>query len=82
MVSPLEKEFLYYVEYQAHLLPDHRGKYLLIRDERLVGAFETERQAIKAGMEQFELGTFLIQKCEAGEESYTQTFHSRVLFDQ
>jgi hypothetical protein len=27
-----------------------------------------------------ELGTFLVEKCEAGKESYTQMYNSRVTF--
>jgi hypothetical protein len=81
MISPLEKEFRYFLEHQSDFLPEHEGKFLLIRDQRLVGTFETEAQAINAGIERFELGSFLVQRCERGEESYTQTFHSGVVFD-
>ena len=31
--------------------------------------------------EKHEMGTFLVQKCEPGTESYTQVFHSLVAFD-
>ena len=81
MASPLEREFEFYLEHQNRFLPEHEGKYLLIRDRQLVGAFETEIDALRKGVERFSLGTFLVQKCEAGEESYTETFHSRVVFE-
>ena len=82
MASPLEKEFVFYLENQSRLLPSYAGKYLLIRDESVLGAYPSEMDAIKAGAERFPLGTFLVQRCEAGEESYTQTFHSGVVFEQ
>ena len=82
MASPLEKEFLFYLENQSRLLPDYNGQYLLIRDKRVVGAFASEMDAIRAGAGKFPLGTFLVQKCEAGEGNYTQTFHSGVVFEQ
>jgi hypothetical protein len=82
MASPLEKEFLFYLENHSRLLSTYRGKYVLIRDERILGAFDSEMDAIKAGVDKFPLGTFLVQRCEPGEESYTQTFHSSVVFEQ
>ncbi len=40
--------------------------------------FDTEQQAYRAAMKAMEEGTFLIQHCILGPESYTQTFYSRV----
>jgi hypothetical protein len=46
----------------------------------VLGAFDTELEAIKETTKKHPLGTFLVQKCEAGKESYTQQYHSRVVF--
>jgi hypothetical protein len=79
MAKPLEKEFEFYLKHQAELVKKFNGKFLVIKGEKVVGAYDSEADAIKSGSQEFELGTFLVQKCEPGAESYTQTFHSRVV---
>lgn len=78
--SPLEKEFRYFLDHRAELLEKYRGKVVVIRDEKVIGSYNDELSAIDATKQKFEVGTFLVQKVEADEESYTQTFHSRVSF--
>ena len=46
-----------------------------------IGAYDDEAEAVRKTAEQHEIGTFLVQKCEPGTESYTQVFHSLVAFD-
>jgi hypothetical protein len=56
----------------------YTGKFLVIKDEKVIGAYDSEIDAIKEASKHHELGTFLVQKCEPGTDSYTQTLHSRV----
>lgn len=78
--SQLQKEFQYYLEHQDELVQEYNGKVLVIKDQQVVGVFDSELQAVKETCKKYALGTFLVQKCEPGRESYTQTFHSRVAF--
>jgi hypothetical protein len=71
----LEKEFSYFVKNQDGLLPLYNGKYLVIKEETVVGAFDTEIDAYLDSVAKYGLGAFLIQKCIPGKEAYTQTFH-------
>ncbi|MFA4918403.1 MAG: hypothetical protein WC581_04025 [Thermodesulfovibrionales bacterium] len=80
MPKVLEKEFKYYIEHQADFVEKYKGKYLVIKDEQIIGVFDSELEAIKQSSIDHEMGTFLVQKCEPGSESYTQTYHSRVVF--
>lgn len=80
MTNDLEKEFEYYLEHQAELVELYNGKYLVIKDSHVQGAYDSEMEAVDEASKTYELGTFLIQKCEPGTESYTQTYHSRVSF--
>ena len=77
-MEQLEKEFKYYIDHQAELVEKYDGKFIVIKDCKVIGAFDSELEAINTTSEQYELGTFLVQKCEPGSESYTQTYHSRV----
>lgn len=78
--SSLKNEFEYYLENQDDLVEKYRGKFLVIKDREVIGVYENELEAINKTKEKYELGTFLVQKCEPGSESYSQTFHSRVAF--
>jgi len=79
-MSELEKEFNYYLEYQDELVKKYNGKFIVIKNYEVIGAFDSELEAVEKTAEKHELGTFLVQKCEPGSESYTQTYHSRVSF--
>ena len=78
--SPLEKEFQFYLDNQAGLAKKYLGKYIVIKEGKVIGAFESEIEALEKTATEHEVGTFLVQKCEPGKDSYTQTYHSRVAF--
>ncbi|GAG16136.1 unnamed protein product [marine sediment metagenome] len=80
MSSPLEKEFEYYLENQEQLVAKYDGKVLVIKNRQVIGVYDSEQDAIATTTREHELGTFLVQKCEPGADSCTQTFHSRVAF--
>lgn len=76
----LDKEFQYFLDNKEDLLKKYSGKHVVIKDNEVKGAFASIKEAYLFASEEFELGTFLIQECTSDEESYTQTFHSRVMF--
>jgi hypothetical protein len=78
MAQPLEKEFKYYLDHQDELVEKYNGKFVVIKDLKVIGAYDVELDAIRETAKHYELGTFLVQKCEPGKAGYTQTFHSRV----
>ena len=80
MAKPLEKEFQYYLDNQEELVKKYDGKFIVIKNCNVIGVFDDELKAIEETSKKEELGTFLVQKCEPGTESYTQTYHSRVAF--
>lgn len=74
----LEKDFLYYRNNQKDLVEKYEGKFIVIKNQEVQGVYDSEIEAYEKAQEKFELGTFLIQLVKSGEESYTQTFYSRV----
>ena len=80
MDKKLKKEFQYYIDHQEELVKKYKGKFIVIKDCSVIGVFGTDLEAINGTKEKHKLGTFLVQKCEPGSESYTQTYHSRVVF--
>jgi len=79
-VESLEKEFQYYLDHQKELVKQYNGRFVVIKDCQVRGAYNSELEAVNEASRQFKPGTFLVQKCEPGSESYTQTYHSRVVF--
>jgi hypothetical protein len=76
----LEKEFNYYLQHQEELIRKYKGKFIVIKGDVVIGDYESELEAVEETSKKHELGTFLVQKCEPGSESYTYTYHSRVAF--
>jgi len=77
-MDELKQEFEYYLEHQADLVRQYRGKYIVIVGKRVVGAYGSELEAVTESSKSHKLGTFLVQLCEPGTEAYTHTYHSRI----
>ncbi len=75
--TALEREFNYFLEHQEELVKKYNGRYLVIVEEEVKGDFLTLKNAYEFAIKQFQLGTFLLQKCTPGEEAYTQTYRNR-----
>ena len=80
MAKPLEKEFKFFLANQQELVEKYEGKFVVIKNSDILGAYDSEIEAIEKTSREHEPGTFLVQRCEIGTESYTYTFHSRVAF--
>lgn len=80
-MSNIDEEFDYYLQHQDELVELYNGKYIVIKSLKIIGIYDSELEAInKTTKKGHELGTFLVQKCEPGQDSYTQTFYSRASF--
>jgi hypothetical protein len=79
-METLAKEFAYYLAHQDELVERYNGKFIVIKDQNVIGAYGSELDAVQKTAREHELGTFLVQKCEPGSDSYTQMYHSRVTF--
>ena len=71
-------EFEYFKKHQDELVEQYGGKFVVIKDQKVIGAYQSLPDAVFETEKEHELGTFLVQKCEPGIEAYTQIFHSRV----
>lgn len=80
MTSPLEKEFQFYLDNQDELVKKYDGKFIVIKDSKVLGVYDDELTAITETEQSEKIGTFLVQKVSEGESEYTQTFHSRAVF--
>lgn len=74
----LRDEFHYYLEHQADFVKKYDGKVIVLKNHEVLGAYETELDAIAEARKLHEPGTFMVQKVSEGEEDYTVTIHSPV----
>lgn len=76
----LEREFQYYKAHEGELVERHKGKFIAIVGEDVVGAFDTELEAYLGMKAKYGLGNFLLQECLPGTDNHVQRYHSRVAF--
>ena len=74
----LETEFKYYRDHQEELVSQHGGKFIVIVGEKVISSYASDLEAYFETQKSQPIGTFLIQHCSPGYESYTRTFHSRL----
>lgn len=74
----LKKEFEYFLEHQKEFADKYDGKFIVIKNQGIIGVYDSEIEAVEETSKKEKLGTFLVQKCEPGDASFTQNFHSRV----
>ena len=74
----LHDEFLYFIDNQDELVRRHPGKYIVIKDRRVIGQYNSQAEAYTESLKVNPLGTFLIQKCEPGPAAYTVTLHPQM----
>ncbi len=80
MVEQLNKEFDYYLAHQKELAKKYKGKFIVIKNCGVIGAYDTELDAINETAKTHEMGTFIVQRCDADSACYLNVYHSRVAF--
>ena len=75
----LNKEYEYFNTNRGLLVKKYRGKFIVIKNQNVIGAYGSEEDAYSTTVKEHSLGTFLIQKCLPEAEIPPQIFHSRVI---
>ncbi len=73
----LRKELETFEAQKSGLLGESRGKYALIKDDQVVGVFDTRQDAIRQGYERFGNVPFLVKQIV--ELEVPQNFTSNLL---
>jgi len=73
------EELDFFIANQDELVKEHRGKFLAIKGREILGVYSSAIEAYQATRVNHELGSFMIQPCEAGVDAYTVTIASSVL---
>ena len=72
----LHDEFKYYLDHQEELLEKYEGRFLVIKEQKIIGSYVSRIEAYRETKKSHALGTFIIQLCEADASAYSHTFHS------
>lgn len=72
----LKQNLDWYIAHQEELSKTYNGKILLIVDQKLIQAFDSMEDAYRTASEEYEPGTFTLQPCSPGADSYTLTLYS------
>jgi hypothetical protein len=74
----LEKEVAYFAAHKDEWLQSYEGLFVLVKDEELVGAYASEEEAYRSGLERFGNAPFLIKRVTKEDEE-TAHFPALVL---
>ncbi len=74
--DPLKKNLDWYIANQQDLASKYNGKILLIVDQKLVQVFDNMEEGYTKAVESHAPGTFTLQPCSPGADSYTLTLYS------
>jgi hypothetical protein len=65
---PLQSEYDYYLRNKADLVLKYNGKFIVIKGEEVLGSFDTDADAYKAGLLRFGVVPFFITRVLADNE--------------
>lgn len=76
----IDAEYKYFEDNRQELLKKFRGKFIVIKQSKVIGSYDSEADAYSETIKLHKLGTFLIQLCLPDKDLPPQVFHSRVIF--
>ena len=73
---PLEREREYYLAHKAELLEKYKNMFVLIKEDKLIGAYPDAEGAYAAGISQFGAVPFLVRQVLAVEPTSISHLYS------
>jgi len=71
-----EKEYEFYKKNKEELVKKYTNKYIIIKDDKILGAYGDIESAMNETLKEHKAGTFLLKQAIAGDD--TVIFRSRV----
>jgi hypothetical protein len=79
-MADLKDEFKYYVAHQDELVAQYNERAIVLKGGKVLGDFNTLSEAYWWAQDEGVLGTVMIHLVGPGEENYTTTIHSGLMF--
>ncbi|MDR3297183.1 MAG: hypothetical protein LBS94_02995 [Prevotellaceae bacterium] len=67
----MDKAFYWYLAHQNELVPQYDGKYLVISNNQVHGAYDDVVDAVSVGDREYTRGKFIVQRCSPGKKDTT-----------
>ena len=71
MKDHMNQAFDYFLEHHDELVAHYNGRVVAIKDGRVLGAYDTEHDAVVETMKHEAIETFIVQRVTPGDEAYT-----------
>jgi hypothetical protein len=75
-----KKDFEFFENNMADLYKEYGHKFFAIKNQNIIGIYDTFENALNETLKTEELGTFLIQECFENKEEATQNFQGNFAF--
>jgi hypothetical protein len=62
MSTLLERERAFYAAHEAEWVAAHPGRFVVVKDDHLLGAFDSMEEALAAGAATFGMDSFLVRR--------------------
>lgn len=66
----MDKDFLWFKEHYADFQQQYGNTFIVIKNQTVLGTFESYAKAVRITMQTEELGTFIVQECNKNYDAY------------
>jgi hypothetical protein len=80
-INMVDKNYEYFSKNMPELYKKYGHKFLAIKDEKVIGEYDTFDEAIRETNKTEKLGTFLIQECFKDKKDAIHCFQGNVIFN-
>jgi len=74
-----DRDFNFFLESMSNLYQVYGRKFVAVKNQNILGAYNTFNEALENTLKTDELGTFLIQECFDSREKMVQHFQCNVM---
>lgn len=75
-----DKNYDFFVKNFEDLYQKYKDKFIVIKEEVVIGVYDTFDDAYNSSIKVAELGTFLIQQCSKAENTVGNFYSNNVVF--
>ena len=73
------KDFKFFLDNIEKLYEQYGNKYVAIKNERILGAYSSIKEAVETTSQSEKFGTFIVQQCAPNAECVTAHFAGNVI---
>ena len=74
-----DKDFDYFLANMKNLYSEHGHKFVSVKNQSILGVYNTFNDALENTLKTEKLGTFLVQECFDNKEKMVQHFQCNVM---